>query len=83
MPELPDYFLTRPAVSGRVAVGSFERLYIEQVRDGRAIDYRLDAPVWQFLCWLADTQAVVLHGSSRADIDEFEPRRPDDRSPVR
>jgi hypothetical protein len=45
---------------------------------GRPIDYRLDAPRWQFLCHVADRGEVVLHGSSKPDIDRFEPRQSND-----
>jgi hypothetical protein len=80
--QIPDYFLTRPAGWSRTDAIDFERLYVEQVeaRSGGAIDYRLDAPRWQFLCWLADTKGVLLHGSSNPDIVEFEPREAADAS---
>jgi hypothetical protein len=52
------------------------------VRDGRGgrIEYLLDAPKWQLLCWLADAHYVLLHGSGRDDIEQFEPRQPADTS---
>ncbi len=42
------------------------------------IEYTLPAPKWQFLCYLCDCKPVVLHGSGRADIREFEPRQSND-----
>lgn len=80
--QLPGYYLTRPP--GRVDTdhAAFERLYAEQVEPGGGgpIDYRLDKPRWQFLCWLTDTKDILLHGSGNSGIAEFEPRRPYDTS---
>ena len=45
---------------------------------GTAIDYRLAAPKWQFLCHVADRGEAVLHGSSDPGIACFEPRQSDD-----
>jgi hypothetical protein len=80
--QFPDYYLTRPAGRVDADLDAFERLYAEQVEPGSGgpIDYRLDAPRWQFLCWLTDTKDVLLHGSGNADIAEFEPRRALDTS---
>jgi hypothetical protein len=80
--QIPEYFLLRPAGWATADVAAFERLYAEQVEGGTGgrIDYRLGASRWQFLCWLADSKNVVLHGSGNADIVEFEPRRPADNS---
>jgi hypothetical protein len=44
-------------------------------RGDLALDYQLTEPRWQFLCWLADTKELLLHGSSSPDITEFEPRQ--------
>jgi hypothetical protein len=78
--EVPDYFLPRPAAAPDV--DAFEALWAAQVEPGTggAVGYRLPDPRWQFLCWLADTKAVVLHGSGHASIEEFEPRKADDVS---
>jgi hypothetical protein len=80
--EIPDYFLVRPEGTTAADLVAFERLYTDQVEPGggRRIDYGLAAPRWQFLCWLAETKDVLLHGSGNADIREFEPRRPADTS---
>lgn len=80
--DLPDYYVSRPPMPRGAVVDDFERLYAEQIKPTghRVIDYRLAARKWQFLCWLADTKPVLLHGSSVGDIVEFEPRRPRDPS---
>lgn len=72
------YFLQRPPVSEDVeTLASFEALYSEQVAAGAGelITYTLEAPKWQFLCYLTDTKDVLLHGSVQEDITEFEPRQ--------
>jgi hypothetical protein len=80
--DLPDYYLSRPPTVRGAVLDDFERVYAEQIeRTGpRVIDYRLPARKWQFLCWLADSKPILLHGSSLGDIAEFEPRRPGDTS---
>jgi hypothetical protein len=45
---------------------------------GALIDYTLAAPRWQFLCYLCDHKDILLHGSGRSDIVEFEPRQSND-----
>jgi hypothetical protein len=60
-------------------IAAFEALWAEAARSGGDwIDYRLDTPKWQFLCHLADSDDVVLHGSGDPDIKLFEPRQPND-----
>src|ERR1044072_6792350 len=79
--QLPPYFLPRPSPPPDADTrAAFDRLYAEAVEHGTgaAIDYRLPAPKWQFLCYLCDTKPVVLHGSGNADIEEFEPRQSND-----
>lgn len=79
--QLPNYFQQRPPMDlDQETVRAFERLYTRYVADGdgREIEYSLDAPRWQFLCYLADTKDVVLHGSGHRDIVEFEPRQSND-----
>jgi hypothetical protein len=62
------------------AAAAFERLYTEVVEHdtGAEIPYDLAAPKWQFLCYLTDNKGVLVHGSSKPDIEEFEPRQSDD-----
>ena len=81
-PEIPDFYVSRPAGWSHDDVEAFERVWVHQVQPGAggAIDYQLDAPKWMFLCWLAETKDVLLHGSGRADIRSFEPRRARDIS---
>ncbi len=78
--ELPDYWLTRPGEEpGPDLRASFDRAWARALAD--------DAPPlievapehrWQFLCHLADTRGVVLHGSGNAGIQIFEPRQAND-----
>jgi hypothetical protein len=82
--EVPAYYLPRPAMDhGAVTVAAFEHLYAEAVAqgDGRVIDYALPVPRWQFLCYLADSKEIVLHGSGDPEITRFEPRKADDVDP--
>jgi hypothetical protein len=81
--SLPDYYLPRPGAWSAEDTTSFERLYADQVRpgDGRRVSYDLAAPRWQFLCWLVEHHDVLLHGSGRADIDEFALHHPHDKDP--
>lgn len=79
--HLPAYWLPRPeARPDRETLSSFDRLLGQALDRGpdRPVDYRLDAPKWQFLCYAADRGRVVLHGSGDPGIQSFEPRQPDD-----
>ena len=78
---LPDYWMQRPQFfldeDTRLA---FEGL-VNRILSGGGNDlikYELPVPRWQFLCYLADTQPVVLHGTGNPDISEFEPRQSND-----
>jgi hypothetical protein len=62
----------------RPTLAAFDALFEAARATGGAIDYRLAAPRWQFLCHLADTRDIVLHGSGNPAIAEFEPRKADD-----
>jgi hypothetical protein len=77
---LPEWVVARPPGPDDEVAAQFADLWAEHLASGTglAVDYRLAAPRWQFLCWLADTQDVLLHGSGSADIEEFEPRQADD-----
>ena len=75
------YWLSRPGPEPDAAVrAEFDALLAAALaaRPGTAIDYRLAAPRWQFLCHVADHGEAVLHGSSDPDITRFEPRQSDD-----
>lgn len=79
--QLPSYFLTRPPLDDSAAtLEAFARLYADVALPGHGqpLDYMLAVPRWQFLCWLCDTQDVLLHGSGNPDIHEFEPRQSND-----
>ncbi len=79
--QLPPYYLPRPPYDLAPATrDAFERLFATAVRagQGQVLDYALGAPKWQFLCWLCDTQEVLLHGSGTRDIRVFEPRQSND-----
>ena len=79
--QLPAYYLPRPPLDLAPATcAAFERLYDEAVRPGHGevLDYTLSSPKWQFLCWLCDTQEVLLHGSGAPGIRVFEPRQSND-----
>ncbi len=79
----PAYFLPQPPASWEPDIlDSFERLYKEAVEEGtgRAIEYALSAPKWQFLCYLCDHKPILLHGSGNPEIQEFEPRKANDVS---
>ena len=79
--QLPAYWLPRPASRPDSETrASFDRLLDQALDRGpdQPIDYRLDAPKWQFLCHAADRADVVLHGSGDSDIEQFEPRQPAD-----
>jgi hypothetical protein len=75
------YWLRRPGPAPDAAVrAEFDALLAAALAAGpaTAIDYRLAAPKWQFLCHVADRGAAVLHGSSDPDIARFEPRQSND-----
>jgi hypothetical protein len=75
------YWLSRPGPAPGAAVrAEFDTLLAQALAagPGTAIDYRLAAPRWQFLCHAADRGEVVLHGSSDPDIARFEPRQSND-----
>jgi hypothetical protein len=79
--DFPSYWLPRPGVAAdRETAASFDRLLDEALDSGpeQAIDYRLSAPKWQFLCHAAERGDLVLHGSGNPDITELQPRQPMD-----
>lgn len=56
---------------------AFDDLFIasQHAPEGH-IAYDLEAPKWQFLTYLAETKAIVLHGSCDPTISEFTPHQP-------
>jgi len=76
---VPDFYVQRPPGPDSDAGTSFEELWREHLELGDLVlDYRLLQPRWQFLCWLADTKGLLLHGSGSSEIAEFEPRQSND-----
>ncbi|MFC8146392.1 hypothetical protein ACFUKV_32350 [Streptomyces paradoxus] len=79
--QLPAYWIPRPqARQDPRTRASFDRLLATALDHGpdRPVDYRLDAPKWQFLCHVADRTDIVLHGTGDPGIRRFEPRQPSD-----
>ena len=77
----PSCLLSRPGPEPDAATrAEFDALLAAALAagPGTAIDYRLAAPKWQFLCHVADRGEAVLHGSSDPDIARFEPRQSND-----
>lgn len=56
-------------------VRDFERIWRDALVRGGEIAYDSPHPKYEFLCWLGETQDVVLHGSNEMDIAEFKPAR--------
>src|SRR5207245_2195901 len=42
------------------------------------IDYRLDAPKYEFLSYLVHARGYLLHGTASSDLEQIEPRRATD-----
>lgn len=81
MRPLPEYWLRRPEPAASAATeAKFDNLLDAALERGRTspLPYRLTAPLWQFLCHVADRANIVLHGSAEPDIEIFEPRRAED-----
>src|ERR1700712_3847146 len=80
-PEMPYYYLPRPPMGlSAEDLAAFDQLYKDAVESGpdTAINYTLDLPKWQFLCYLSDTHGILLHGSGNPNIAEFEARQSND-----
>lgn len=78
---LPDYWLMRPQVNLDAATRhAFDRLLkpLMVANANTLVDYRLEAPRWQFLCYATEKYPITLHGSGNAQIAIFEPRQPVD-----
>lgn len=78
---LPDYWLRRPHRELDAQTRSdFDQLFarIKATETITRIEYTLPAPKWQFLCYLADQQGVILHGTGDPQIQVFEPRPSND-----
>lgn len=80
---LPDYWLQRPNMEIDIQTRSdIDQLFARVKAAGTIslIDYSFSIPKWQFLCYLADQQGVVLHGTGDPMIEVFEPRPSNDLS---
>jgi len=79
--DLPDYWLPRPgpepSADTRAAFNGVWAAALGRERPA-TIDGDLPGPTWQFLCHLADSHGLALHGSGKPDIEVFEPRQPND-----
>lgn len=83
MRNTADFLVRRPPMpTDATMLAAFDALYDAAVAagPGAPIDYGLAAPRWQFICHIADTRPVVLHGSGNAAITRFEPRQPMDNT---
>ncbi len=79
--QLPAYWLPRPAFTlDRATRAAFDALLERAIASGPAtpIEYSLDAPKWQFLCYIAEERGIALHGSGNPNIARFEPNQPGD-----
>lgn len=82
--RLPSWVLRRPPPARDAAITTaFDALLDAALAagPGRAIDYTLPVPRWQFLAHVAERRGYVLHGSSNPDIARFEPRPAADSNP--
>ena len=78
-----SYLIARPPMPDDPAArATFDALFDRAVRAGagRPLDYELPYPRWQFLCHIAETRDVVLHGSGDPGIARFEPSHSDDNN---
>ena len=79
--QLPAYWLPRPSFTLDGATrAAFDALLEQAIASGPAtpIEYTLDAPKWQFLCYVAEERGIALHGSGNPNIARFEPNQPGD-----
>jgi hypothetical protein len=78
---LPDYWLQRPKININSKTRSDIDHLLESVKIAREItniNYSFPIPKWQFLCYLCDKNAIVLHGTGDPKIKVFEPRKSND-----
>jgi hypothetical protein len=78
---LPDYWLQRPKIEIDYQTRSDIDKLLARVKvagSNTRIDYAFPVPKWQFLCYLADQQGVVLHGTGDPNIQVFDPRPSND-----
>jgi hypothetical protein len=81
---MQSYLVTRPPNElSSEARAAFDALFDRAASPDRngEIDYRLPWPRWQFICHIADTRPVIVHGSQDGGIAVFEPRKSNDAHP--
>jgi hypothetical protein len=81
--QLPSYYLQRPPMqldaTTRAACDAL--LAHSLAHPGTDLTDQLPVPAWQFLSYLTDEHAIVLHGSSNPAISTFTPRKSNDSNP--
>ncbi len=76
--KVPDWLLPRPLLDlTPEKQRSFEDLW-KLSKVNKEVEYCLPYPKWQFLTYLCDTKALVLHGSQNHEIGVVEPRQASD-----
>jgi hypothetical protein len=76
--QAPTYLLPQPEIDADPKrEWAFEALWqsVLDQPDGRALDYHLPYPKWQFLSFLGSHKDVVLHGTAHQGIEVLEPRQ--------
>jgi len=84
MMVLPEYWRARPPMKLDDQTRSAFDTLLMTIRSPAAtllIPYTLMAPKWQFLCYIVEHHAIVLHGTGDSNISTFEPRQPVDLNP--
>ena len=75
----PSFLLPRPGFDKTPKMmAAFDHLF-QSTAAGDFIDYSLPFPKWQFLSYLCESNALVLHGSQNLDIQRVEPRQANDK----
>lgn len=72
--DVRSYLLTRPPFT----ISPEMSAEIAEMLTKPGIITETPVPKWQFLCHIADTMPVVLHGSQDPTIELFEPRQSND-----
>jgi hypothetical protein len=81
--DIPSYYLRAPQIALNAGeVAAIEQCYqaVLATQGRQPVAYTLSMPKWRFLSHLCETQDILVHGSERDDIDEFEPRQSNDVS---
>jgi hypothetical protein len=80
---IDDFWLSRPeSLLGPETEADLEGMWENaEASDGGWVGAELPVEKWRVLCWLTDQKELLLHGSANPNIEVFEPRVPNDRSP--